>query len=115
MSTESFINSQLFKFTTTMVAISLSIAIFILAKSFLIPFAWSLLIALASVRMLDKIEYKLKIKRIGVTLSFVLLVLVFVILIFYFFYIEIRMIVSGMPEFTQKFSDLLHNIILTLR
>lgn len=110
MTTESFTNSPLFRFTTMMVAASLTIAVFILGKSFLIPFAWSLLIALASVRMLDKLEYKLKVKRIIVTLSFVLLVLILVILLFYFFYIEVRMIVTGMPEFTQKISDLLHNL-----
>jgi predicted PurR-regulated permease PerM len=85
MKTELFTNSQLFKYTTTLVAFSLTIAIFVLAKSFLIPFAWSLLIALASVRMLDKIEYKLKMKRIVLTLSFVFLVLIFVVLLFYFF------------------------------
>lgn len=110
MTTESFTNSPLFRFTTMMVAASLTIAVFILGKSFLIPFAWSLLIALASVRMLDKLEFKLKMKRIVLTLSFVFLVLIVVILLFYFFYIEIRMIVSGMPEMSGKFSELLHTI-----
>ena len=110
MTTESFINSPIFKFTTTLVAVTLSIAIFIVAKSFLIPFAWSLLIALASVRMLDKIEYKFKMKRIFITLSFVSLVLILIMVIFYFFYAEIKMIVTSMPEFTTKISNLLHNI-----
>jgi predicted PurR-regulated permease PerM len=115
MATESFTNSPLFRFTTMMVAASLTVAVFILGKSFLIPFAWSLLIALASVRMLDKLEYKLKVKRIIVTLSFVFLVLIFVILLFYFFYFEVTMIVTGMPEFTEKISDLLHNMAAAFR
>jgi predicted PurR-regulated permease PerM len=114
MKSESFTNSGIFKFTITLIAVTLSVAIFILAKSFLIPFAWSLLLALASVRMLDRIEYKLKVKRIVLTLSFVLMVLAVVTLIFYFFYVEIRLIVSDMPSFSQKISDLLHNFSATM-
>jgi predicted PurR-regulated permease PerM len=110
MNTESFTNSSIFKFTITLMAVMLSVAVFILGKSFLIPFAWSLLIALASVRMLDRIEYKLKVKRIVLTLSFVFIVLILVILLFYFFYVEIRMIISGMPEMSQKLSEVLHGI-----
>ena len=110
MTTESFTNSSLFKFTITLIAVMLSISVFIIGKSFLIPFAWSLLIALASVRMLDKIEYKLKARRIFITLSFVFTVLILVILVFYFFYIEVRMIISDMPEFSNKISALLSNI-----
>ena len=114
MTTAPFTNSGLFKFTTTLVAVSLSVAIFIIAKPFLVPFAWSLLIALASVRMLDRVEYKLKVKRIFLTLSFVLAVLSIVIFIFYFFYIEIRLIMADMPGFSQKISDLLHNLSATM-
>jgi len=110
MTTESFTNSGIFKFTITLIAVLLSIAVFIVAKAFLIPFAWSLLIGLASVRMLDKIEYKLKVKRIIITLSFVFSVLILVILLFYFLYTEIRMIISDMPEFSTKIGDMLNNI-----
>jgi predicted PurR-regulated permease PerM len=60
--------------------------------------------------MLDKIEYRFKLKRIVLALSFVFSVLLIIMLIFYFFYIEIRMIVSEMPEFSEKVGDLLHNL-----
>jgi len=114
MKTELFTNSRLFKYATILVAFSLTIAIFVLAKSFLIPFAWSLLIALASVRMLDRIEYKLKMKRIALTLSFVFLVLIFIVLLFYFFYIEISMIIAEMPELTERISALMHSFSQSL-
>ncbi|MCK5703799.1 MAG: AI-2E family transporter, partial [Cyclobacteriaceae bacterium] len=113
--TESFTNSQLFKTATFLFCASLIIAIFMLGKPFLVPLAWGLMIALASIRMLDKIEYKFRIKRIIVTITFVLLVLVLVIMVFFFFYIEIRTIVSGMPEFAVKVSSMFHNISVAIR
>ncbi len=115
MKTESFINSQLFRFTTFLIASFLVVSIFILAKSFLIPLAWGLLIALASVRMLDKIEYKLKLKRIVVTIAFLLIILLFMILLLFFFFAEVKIIVTGMPEFAQKISAIIHNFSIVLQ
>jgi len=113
--TKSFTDSQLFKTATFLFCASLIIAIFILGKPFLVPLAWGLLIALASIRILDKIEYKFKIKRIIVTVTFVLLVLVLVILLFFFFYVEISTIVTGMPEFAVKVSSMFHNISVVIK
>jgi len=107
---QSFTDSGLFKFTITLIAVILSIAVFIVGKAFLVPFAWALLLALASVRILDRIEYKLKAKRVIITLSFVLTVLIVVILLFYFLYSQIRMIVTNMPEFSDKIGLMLDNL-----
>lgn len=115
MKTGSFINSQLFKFTTFLIASFLVISIFIMAKSFLVPLAWGLLIALASVRMLDKIEYKLKLKRIVVTIAFLLIILLFMTLLLFFFFAEIKMIVTGMPEFAERISTIIHDFSIMLQ
>lgn len=115
MKAESFVNSQLFKFTTFLIAGFLVITILIMAKSFLIPLAWGLLIALASVRMLDKIEYKLKLKRIVVTISFLLLILLFGSSLLFFFFAEIRMILTSMPEFAERISVIIHDISIVFK
>jgi predicted PurR-regulated permease PerM len=114
MKDSAFTNSGIFRYTTMLVAASLTISVFIIGRTFLIPFAWGLLLALASVRMLDKLEYKLKIKRVVLTLSFVFLVLIVVILIFNFFVFEIRRIIVGMPEMAEEVGDLLHGFFQTL-
>ncbi len=106
MGTTSFTESSLFKYTTLLVGIALTIAVMIIAESLLVPFAWAVMIALASVKFLDKIEHRLKLSRIGVTLSFVFLVLVFIISVLYFFYFEIRQIVTSMPEIQDKIQEL---------
>ncbi len=115
MREESFTNSKLFKLTIFLIAAFLIVTIFILGKPFLVPFAWSLLIALASVRMLDKIEHKLRLKRIAVTISFVLIVIILFISLFYFFYVEIRMIVSSMPDFAKKIATILQKLSTTMQ
>jgi len=48
--------SALLKTTARMVLAGLIIAIMVIGKSFLVPFTWSLLIALASIGLIDKVK-----------------------------------------------------------
>ena len=49
-------NSMLLRLTAILIIAALVVMFMILAKSFLIPIAWALLIALASFRVLNQIE-----------------------------------------------------------
>lgn len=108
-----FTDSRIFKIATFLTISIISIAILILGKSFLIPLAWGLLIALASIRMLDKVEKKLKINRLLTSILFVGVVILGILFLFYFFYSEIRSIISGMPSFTGKLSNVFQNLLNT--
>ncbi len=110
MKADTFTNSTLFKLTTFLLASALIITFMIVGQHFLIPLAWGLLIALSSIRMLDKIEYKLNIKRIIVTLIFVILVLLLAVGFIYFIYAELRSIISALPNLTQRISEIMNDL-----
>ena len=93
---------------------SITIVILIIAKSFLIPLAWSLIIALASFQMLNRIEKKYHMKRLFSSLLFVALILLVIILLFYFFLSEIASIVKGIPFFSEKLIEALQNVIVIM-
>ena len=115
MKADTFTNSTLFKLTTFLFAAALIITFMIVGQHFLIPLAWGLLIALSSIRMLDKIEYKLNVKRIVVTLIFVVLVLLLAIGFIYFIYAELRNIILALPNLTQRISEILNDLSVTLK
>ena len=111
MQSISFTDSKIFKIATLLVIFVLTVVILIVGKSFLIPFAWGLLIALASVRFLDKIEKKFKINRMLSSLLFVGVILLVILLLFYFFYIEILSMVSGVPSFASKLIAVIQGLL----
>jgi predicted PurR-regulated permease PerM len=107
-------NSQLLKNTARMVLAGLIIAIMVIGESFLVPFAWSLLIALASVGLLEKAQSRTRLPIgaiIGIYLLFILLILFG---IGYFFFIELGHIFNDMPTILANLSDRLHNLSMTL-
>ncbi len=105
------INSKLFNVTAVLVSSTIAIAIMIIGKSFLIPLAWSLVIALASFQILTRIERKYHIKRLISSLVFVGLVFLFIIILFYFFSREIASIIKGIPSLSEKLILTTQNII----
>ncbi|SIN74497.1 AI-2E family transporter [Algoriphagus halophilus] len=110
----SSINSRLFGITALLICFVLIVLILILAKSFLIPLAWSLLIALASFRMLNKIENRYRINRMISSLVYVILILLIILMLFYFFYIEIVSIIKGIPDFSILLIESIQQTILLL-
>ena len=111
MQSISFTDSQIFKIATFLVIFVITVTILIVGKSFLIPFAWGLLIALASIRFLDKFEKRFKINRMLSSLIFVGMVLLGILLLFYFFYSEIRSMISGIPSFASKLTAVIQNLL----
>jgi len=110
-----FIESRLFKATLTLLFLYLLVSILIIGKSFLIPLAWAILISLAGIRVLEKIERKVKINRLLIIILFILSILFIVILIVYFFYWEISNIIETLPSLTEDITDKLHQLSLSLR
>lgn len=113
MQTTSFTDSGIFKLATLLIVFVVTITILIVGESFLIPLAWGLLITLASIKMLDKLEKKFKIKRLLSSILFVGAVLLGILLLFYFFFNEIRSIAAGMPSFAAKLSGVLQSLLST--
>ncbi len=111
MQSGSFNNSQLIRIAAVLVILTISVAIMIIAKSFLVPLAWSLVIALASFQMLTKIERKFHINRFVTSAVFVVLIILGIITLLYFFYIEIASIINGIPSFTTTLTNSIQNIL----
>lgn len=84
-------------------------------KSFLIPLAWSLLIALASVNFIDRVERKTILSRGLVIFMFLFFTMIILSLIGYFFYIELSHIFEDMPATSQKISIHLHKLSIFLQ
>jgi predicted PurR-regulated permease PerM len=114
MQTISINNSRLFGLAAFLVSLSIILALLILAKSFLIPFAWSLVIGLASFRMLNRMEKKFKINRFISSLVFIGLILLGIAVLFYFFYREIVSIVNGIPSFSTNLIESIQNLLASL-
>ena len=108
-------NSSLLKITVRLILATLIILILVVGKSFLVPLAWSLLIGLASIKFLEKIENKTKLPQNLVIIIFLFFLLLFLFSIGYFFYIELSHIFNDLPSISQKISDRLHELSLTLK
>jgi predicted PurR-regulated permease PerM len=106
--------SQLLKNTARMVLAGLIIAIMVIGKSFLVPFAWSLLIALASVGIIEKVQARTRLP-IGAIIGIYLLIILLVLFgIGYFFFIELSHIFNDLPAILANLSDRLHRLSVTL-
>ena len=106
--------SALLKTTAQMVLAGLIIAIMVIGKSFLIPFTWSLLIALASIGLIDKAKEKTRMPLGLIIFLYLLFILLILGLIGYFFYVELSHIFKDLPGILSKLSDRLHDISLKL-
>jgi predicted PurR-regulated permease PerM len=108
-------DNKVFRFTIRLVLALLIIYILIVGKSFLIPFAWAIVIGLASIQFIEKIKQKSNIPVGLIILSYLLLIVAVIFLVFYFFYVELSHIIADLPEISNKISDSLHQISLSLK
>ncbi|NTV79254.1 MAG: AI-2E family transporter, partial [Clostridiales bacterium] len=102
--------NHLLRITARLVLATLIILVLVVGKPFLVPFAWSLLIALASLKFINWTEEKTILPLGLIIFLFLLLVLLILFSIGYFFYIELDRIFANMPEIAQKISDRLHEL-----
>jgi predicted PurR-regulated permease PerM len=107
-------NNSIIKITARLVLATLIILVLYVGKPFLVPLAWSLLIGLASVKFVDRVEAKTVLSRGMVIFLYLLLILVVIFSIAYFFYIELSQIFNDLPSISQKISDRLHDLSVAL-
>lgn len=98
------------KNTARLVAATLIVLVMVVGKSFLVPLAWALMIAMASYPMLDRMEQKSHISRPLVITIFLLGLLVVLAGIGYFFYVELSSIFKDLPTLTNTISDRLNGL-----
>lgn len=103
-------SDKLLKITARLVLATLLISLMVIGKSFLVPFTWSLLIALSSLKLIEWVEHKTKMS-LGLIIFFYLIFILLILFgIGYFFYIELHKIFADLPSLLQKISDRLHEL-----
>ncbi len=108
------INSSLFRFTLRCILLYLIVLGMVLGKSFLVPLAWALLIGLASIGLVGKIEKITKWNRGVIILIYIVFILGIISLIGLFFFKQISKIFKNLPSITERISLRLQEISNTM-
>jgi len=116
-SNNELIESQgsLLKTTARLVVASLIITVMVIGKSFLVPLAWALLIALASYRFLNRLEERTILSRSMVNMLFLMFLLIVLVGLGYFFYVELSRIFIDLPGLAVVISERMHEIAVSLK
>jgi predicted PurR-regulated permease PerM len=107
-------NDNIIKMTSRLVLAILILALLVVGKSFLVPLAWSLLIALSSYRLIEWFETHTKIPTALIILLFLVTLMILISSLAYFFYIELNTIFADLPVIGMKISEGLHNLATNL-
>lgn len=106
--------SKLLKITARLILATLIIVIMVVGKEFLVPFTWSLLIALSSVKLIEWAQKKTGMP-LGLVITLFLAIILFVLfLLGYFFYFELHTIFNDLPGILEKLSAKIHSMSHTL-
>jgi predicted PurR-regulated permease PerM len=105
----------LLKITVRLILATLIILIMVVGKEFLVPFTWSLLIALSSVRLIDWMQKKTGMLRGAVIALYLVFILFVLFSLGYFFYFELHNIFNDLPAILEQISDKLHSLSITLQ
>lgn len=103
-------SDRILKMTARLVLATLIITVMVIGKSFLVPFTWSLLIALSSLKLIEWVEHKTKMSLGLIIFLYLIFILMVLFGIGYFFYIELHKIFADLPTLLQKISDRLHEL-----
>ncbi len=106
-------SDRLLQITARLVLATLIITVMVIGKSFLVPFTWSLLIALSSLKLIEWFEKKTKMSLGLIIFLYLVFILLVLFLIGYFFYVELHTIFADLPTLLQKISDRLHELSVT--
>lgn len=106
--------SILLNITARLVLVTLIVIILVIGKSFLVPFTWSLLIALSSLKLIEWAENKTPMPSGLIIFLFLLSILLVMFAIGYFFVIELDKIFADLPAIAEKLSDRIHQLSLSL-
>jgi predicted PurR-regulated permease PerM len=106
--------SKLLKITARLILATLIILIMVVGKEFLVPFTWSLLIGLASVKLIEWAQEKTKMP-LGLVITLYLVIILFALFMLgYFFYFELHNIFNDLPAILEKLSEKIHSMSHTL-
>jgi len=107
--------NSLIRTTARLIVATLVVLVMVVGKSFLVPLAWALLIALASYRFLHRMEEKTILSRSLINILFLLFILIVLFGVGYFFYVELSHIFKDLPALAHIISQRLHDLSLTLK
>jgi len=107
--------SNLLRITARVIIATFIVLVMIVGKTFLVPFAWAVMIAMAGYPMLNNLEKRTKMPRTLINGLFLLGLLFLLMGTGLFFYKELSHIFSDMPELAGAVSERLHNLSVTLR
>ena len=99
---EHSINTRVANFTINLFLFCLIVFILVVAKSFLVPIAWALLISLASLRFLERMHKKFRIKWGLLVLTHLIVVLFIILCVITFLFAEVKLIIENSPEIDEK-------------
>ena len=103
-------HDRLFKITSRFVLVAIIITVLVVGKSFLVPFTWSLIIGLASLKSIEWLQKKTRIPLGLIIFLWLILILLVLFFIGYFFYFELNRIFADLPTILQKISDSLNSL-----
>jgi len=107
--------SRLLQITARLILATLIILIMVVGKKFLVPFTWSLIIGLASIKLIDWIKMKTSLPTAMVIIMYLFIILLVLLALGYFFYLELHGIFSDLPAMLAQLSDRLHILSTTLK
>jgi predicted PurR-regulated permease PerM len=107
--------SNLLRITARVIIATFIVLVMIVGKTFLVPFAWAVMIAMAGYPMLDNLERKTKLPRSLINGLFLLALMVSLMGIALFFYKELSHIFRDMPALAATISERLHDLSLRLK
>ena len=111
---EQAVNPRLIKFTVGLFLFCLVVFILIMAKDFLTPIAWALMISLASLRFLEKMHRKLRINWGLLVLIHLMVLLLIIFGVLTFLFTEVRLIILNSPELEDKIAMIDSNFVYWL-
>ena len=111
---EQTLNPRLIKFTVGLFLFCLVVFILIVARDFLTPIAWALMISLASVRFLEKVHSRIRINWGLLILIHLTLLLLIIFGVFTFLFTEVRQIILNSPELDAKVDMVDKNFVFWL-
>ena len=107
--------SNLLKITVRLILATLIILIMVVVKELLVPFTWSLLIALSSVKLIEWLQQKTGMMRGAVISLYLVFILLILFSLGYFFYFELHNIFNDLPSILENISDKLHSLSISLQ
>ena len=107
--------TSLSRITYRLILLVLVSFILIYAKDLLIPFAWALVVSLASMNLVTGIHEKTRMPLGLVIMLYLIALSAIFVAVFFFFYIELQALVSDLGQMQDRLSGIMHELSLRLK